>query len=495
MLKISSWETLVLLCLSCAMAAMNSPAQTFTSLLSFDGTDGAYPEAALVQATNGNFYGITPGGGANCAPDGCGTVFEITPAGVLTTLYSLCAKLFCADGAYPEGLTLATDGNFYGTSGGGAGNYGMVLKITPAGTPTTLYSFCTQTNCSDGRNPEAGVVQATDGNFYGTTFYGGTTTCFSGYGCGTVFRVTPGGTLTTLHTFQGYPTDGDSPESTLVQATNGNFYGTTANGGASDACGAYGCGTVFTITSSGTLTTLHSFDGTDGQEPGALVQATDGNFYGITLYRGANDNGTVFKITPAGTLTTLYNFCSQAGCTDGSVPAGLVQATDGNFYGTTGDGGANTTACGGYGCGTIFRITPSGTLATLHSFDDSDGDHGLGLVQATNGNFYGATDFGGANTTACGGYGCGTVFTLGVGLGPFVEILPTSGKVGSTVKILGNNLTGSTSVTFNGTQVQSFAAHSNYITTTVPTGATTGYVQVTTAGGTTLTSNVKFRVP
>ena len=215
------------------------------------------------------------------------------------------------------------------------------------------------------------LIQATDGNFYGTTLLGGDTSICS-EGCGTIFKMTPQGTLTTIHSFND--TDGLEPASGLLQATDGNFYGTTAGGGGS------GHGTVFKITQGGMLITMHSFDGGDGYSAtGNLMQAADGNLYGTTEYGGANNNsivcgssvsgcGTVFKITLAGVLTTLHNFCSQTNCTDGANPyqAGLVQATDGNLYGTTYDGGAKD-------WGTVFRITAGGSLTTLHSFDDSDG--------------------------------------------------------------------------------------------------------------------------
>jgi uncharacterized repeat protein (TIGR03803 family) len=221
------------------------------------------------------------------------------------------------------------------------GLFVAAMQPTQAQTFTTLYSFCAQPNCTDGAVP-SGVVQATDGNLYGTTSGGGAN---GTAGLGTVFRLTVAGALTTLHSFDYY--DGFNPQAALIQGTDGNLYGTTAEGGTGSACtltGA-GCGTIFRITPTGTLTSLYSFcneaNCADGRWPYAgLLQATDGNFYGTTYLGGANDAGTVFQITPAGTLTTLYSFCSQTNCADGSGPwAALIQATDGNLYGVTGGGG------------------------------------------------------------------------------------------------------------------------------------------------------------
>ena len=403
----------------CAMTAVALPAQTFTSLFSFDFADGYYPSAGLVQGTDGNFYGTTAYGGPNAcnSGSGCGTVFKITSGGTLTTLYNLCSQggTSCTDGEYPDaGLIQATDGNLYGTTvAGGANAYGTVFKITTGGTLTTLYSFCPQSGCSDGQNPKQ-LIQATDGNFYGTTGGGG-----ANHG-GTVFKITPSGAMTTLYNSF---TEGEGPSAGLVQAANGDFYGTTSFGGANADCLGSGCGSVFRITQSGTLTTVYSFCSqggtscTDGAYPvGGLIQATDGNFYGTTESGGVNHCisglvsegcGTVFRITTGGTLTTLYNFCSLGGtsCTDGKVPtAGLIQATDGNLYGTTAEGGAN-------GYGTVFEISPTGPMFSLHSFAGAYGAYPYaGLVQATNGAFYGTTAEGGAS-------GDGTVFSLSLGPG------------------------------------------------------------------------------
>ncbi|HEV2423818.1 MAG TPA: choice-of-anchor tandem repeat GloVer-containing protein [Terriglobia bacterium] len=325
------WRALVAALTFCAVAPIASRAQTLTTLYSFASSDGRYVEADLVQATDGNLYGTVAKGG----PHGWGTVFKMTPAGTLTTLHDFDQT----DGGYVTGtLIQGTDGNFYGTTiEGGTTDYGTVYKITPGGTLTTLYNFCSQSRCADGKYPSAGLVQAANGNLYGTTEEGGT------IGAGTVFKITPGGSLTTLYNFcsQSGCTDGANPHGALIQARDGNFYGTTSGED-------NGYGTVFKMTSGGTLTTLYSFCSqsgcTDGEHPfPGLIQASDGNLYGTTKEGGTGGGGTVFKITLSGALTTLYSFCAQSGCTDGEFPEGaLVQGTDGKLYGTTYQGGTAT---------------------------------------------------------------------------------------------------------------------------------------------------------
>ena len=344
-----------------------------------------------MQGINGNFYGVTfNGGGSIDCESGCGTVFEITPAGKLTTLHSFCSRHNCFDGYEPlPQLALATNGRFYGTTiGGGAYHAGTVFEITPEGKLTTIYSFCSQPNCTDGFQPTGGLVQATNGNLYGATYYGGTNCQNSGPppGCGTVFEITPAGQLTTIYSFCSQPNCTDAPSQ------------------------------------------------------GVLVEATDGNFYGTTEGGGANGNyGTVFEITPAGQLTTLYSFCSELFCDDGwSTQPGLVQATNGNFYGTT--------YWGGY----------------PRCSENSNN-------------------------------GCGTMFSLSVGLAPFVKTLPGARIVGGEVGILGGSLTEASSVAFNGTSAQFTVKSPTLILAHVPIGATTGYVTVTTPSGV-LRSNVPFQV-
>lgn len=398
--------------LFCAAAVITAPAQSvvFSTLASFNGSNGAYPYyMSLVQGSDGNFYGTTLAGGTNSSdlcPWGpaCGTVFKIAPDGRLTTLYSFCSQPSCTDGANPWAeLAPGRDGNFYGTTNNGGptsncSGCGTVFKITLAGVLTTLYNFCSQPNCTDGEAPEGALVQGSDGSFYGTTYYGGT------YGYGTVFKISPVGSLTTLYSFCALSvcSDGELPLAGLVQASDGYLYGTTTGGGTNG-----NHGTVFKINPTAPpgqgMTLLYSFCGqpncSDGNGPYApLMQASDGNFYGTSAGGGVYGDGTVFKMTAQGTLTTLHNF--QGYPTDGEWPtAGLVQGRDGNLYGTTFMAGVHNN-------GAVFKITTAGTLTLLHSFDSRDGAGPLGgLVQTPTGFFYGTTYGGGANND-------GTVFSL-----------------------------------------------------------------------------------
>jgi uncharacterized repeat protein (TIGR03803 family) len=387
--------------------AIASHGQGFVTVHSFAGypTEGAWTRMGLIQATNGNFYGTTNSGGDGSCTYGCGTAFEITAGGAFNMLFNFDAFT----GGPSSGLIQANDGNFYGTTGGGGGSpncyesngCGTVYEITPAGTMSTLYSF------SEPATPLSGVIQGSDGNFYGTTYNGGDGSCTSG--CGTIFNVTPAGVLTTLYSFP----DTNVAPGGLLQGTDGNFYGTTLYGGTGNVYNYDGNGTVFELTPSGTLTMLYSFCGqtncTDGGGPTTLIQAADGNFYGTTLYGGAHGSGTVFEVTPAGALTTVYSFCAEHSCIDGSEPTGLMQAADGNFYGTTLHGGGSSV-------GTIFEII-SGQLTRIFKFGHTVGSYPdganpfAGVIQAADGSFYGTTAYGGNNNCS---QGCGTVFTFGL---------------------------------------------------------------------------------
>jgi len=435
----------------CGTVFKITPNGTLTTLYSFCAfslcPDGAAPNGALVQTASGDFYGTTSGGGSSssCAPffyygyyvPGCGTVFKVTPLGLLTTIYNFCSEIACADGAQPiGGLVQGSDGVFYGTTASGGANNtgGTIFKITPDGDLTTLYSFCSLSGCADGQYPSGALVQAANSALYGTTLNGGSSPyCGSVLpylsGCGTVFKVTPSGAFTTVYSFcaQSSCADGASPNAGLVQATNSRFYGTTARGGISESCSD--CGTVFRVTSSGALTTLYSFTGKDdgGFPNSSLIQASDGNLYGTTQFLLP----TIFKITPAGSLTTVSGF-----------PTGV--------------------------------------------------EYSSALIQDTNGSLYATTSYGGQVNATCA-FLCGTIYSLSVGLGPLVKLQPTSGPVGEAVEILGNNLSGATAVSFNGAPATFKVVSDALIKADVPSAATTGKVQVTTPGGT-LVSDVSFRV-
>jgi len=366
-------------------------AQTFKSLHSFDGTDGTFPHGGLVQGKDGNFYGTTELGG----PERLGTVYRITAQGKLSTLHSFNGS----EGYQPHaGLAQGMNGTFYGTTlAGGANDRGTIFTITPTGKLTLLHSF----NGTDGQSPYAGLMLDANGSFFGTTSGGGANDR------GTVFTITATGKLTTLYNFCSLPkcADGIFPVATLMRGVDGRFYGTTLG----DGC-VSSCGTVYTITPSGKLTTLYNFCAqsgcTDGSAPvGGLVQGKDGNFYGLASQGGTNGLGTVYRITAQGKLTTLHKFDGS----DGKSPDGtLVLGADGSFYGTTANGGSGGNCMPG--CGTVFRITASGNLTTLHSFGNgTEGDTpDAGLVQGTAGTFYG--------TTRYGGVGSGSIYRLATGL-------------------------------------------------------------------------------
>ncbi len=300
--------------------------------------------------------------------------------------------------------------------------YGSIFEISTAGKFKNLYTFCSLANCADGEYPRGALIQAPNGNLYGTTLGGGA------YNGGTVFELTPGGKLTTLYSFcaQANCADGQAPQNPLVLAPNGRLYGTSYYGG--PYCIEYGgCGTVFELTTSGKLTTLHQFCST------------------------------------------------QPNCPDGFTPSPLILASDGSLYGTTFHDGAYDLSDG---AGTIFKLTAGGKLTTLYSFDNTSAQWPwTALLQATDGAFYG--------TTLSGSYPSdGTVFAFSAGLAPFVKTQPAFGKVGAAIVILGKNLTGATAVTFNGAAASFAIVSDTEITATVPSDATSGVVQVTTPSAT-----------
>ncbi|MGB8029293.1 MAG: choice-of-anchor tandem repeat GloVer-containing protein [Terracidiphilus sp.] len=399
-------------------------AGTETILYSFgaSSSDGSLPTAGLIIDSAGNLYGTTGNGGVDVG----GTVFKIGASDTETILHSFG---FAADGVGPDSdLVMDSAGNFYGTTVAGGANVGTVFKVSPGTggtyTETILYSF--RASPADGASPHAGLIMDSAGNLYGTTYWGGAN-CLALGGCGTAFKVAPDGTETVLHSFGASATDGIWPHAGLVMDSAGNLYGTTVNGGAnSDGHTAYGAGAVFKISpgAAGTYTEtiLYSFgaSATDGTWPGAgLILDNAGNLYGTTEYGGANGygaagwgDGTVFKISASGTETILYSFGASA--TDGGGPlAGLIMDSAGNLYGTTAFGGANDAAAGGDG--TVFEIGASGTETILYSFGASatDGQRPYaGLTMDGAGNLYGTTLYGGSNGLGSAVSGYGTVFVI-----------------------------------------------------------------------------------
>ena len=467
----SSRRIAITIALFCFAAVVASPAQTFNTIFTFNGFNGDGPLAPLTQGTNGKFYGTSQGG----SPNRGGTVFELTPSGEMPMRYGFCALTNCDDGRQPVASVIqAANGSFVGvTTEGGNGSFcfssntcGTFFEITAAGQLNTLYNFCSQVNCGDGYSPASTPVEA-NGNFYGADAFGGADSA------GLIYEIAADGTFSIRYTFcsQTNCADGSGP-SGLVRGANGNFFGST------NFFGKNGSGTIFEITSSGQLTTLYNFTGFSGDVGGAnLIQASNGNLYGTTL-NFANFVGEIFELTKTGKFVILYTFCCQAQLSD---PVGLIQASDENFYGIANQGGANFN-------GGIFKMTPSGKVSTYINFPScqftcADGFNPTGLMQATDGNFYGVMDAGGLGN-CFGRAGCGTVYKVTTGLPPFVALQPNYGKVGSNVKILGNNLTGTAGVTFNGTPAAFTVVSDTYIKATVPPAATTGTLEVVTSSGT-----------
>jgi uncharacterized repeat protein (TIGR03803 family) len=471
---LSKFSVLAILVVSLTAALHAQP--TFSVLYNFgsQANDPFQPfySGILAQGQDGALYGSALGG-----RNFYGSIYRITTAGMLSILYDF------TDIPLPYGgLTLGTDGNFYGTAyGGGSFGYGSVFVMAPDGSLNTLYTF---TDGKDGALPISPPVEGEDGYFYGTTC----PKCNNQGGYGSIYKIGSTGGFTRLYKCDD--THCNSPTAPLVQATNGTFYGVSQEGG------SHGDGTVFKITSTGKLTVLYNFcsqlDCADGVGPiGPLVQASNGNFYGTTINGGANGFGEVFKITPAGKLTVLH---SMNGNPDGSAPfAGLVQATDGNFYGANAYGG-DPSICPS-NCGTLFKITPQGVFSVLYTFNQTTGQLPYStLYQHTNGVLYGATQEGGTgNVSPCSGGNCGVLYSLNIGAAPFVRLLSTSRSVGATVEILGQGLTSVSSVKFGGVAASYAVASDTYLTATVPTGAKTGTVTVKTASGT-LKSNREFLV-
>ena len=371
---------------------------SFTNLVFFN--NATLPYGGLVQAADGNLYGVTESGGDH----NLGSIYRLDTNGAFATVYSFTGG---GDGANPYSrLMRAADGNLYGTAlSGGTFGGGTVFKFTTNGLFTWLYSF---TGGFDGAQPFAPLVQAPDGLLYGTAAAGGA----AGYGA--VFRITTRGVVTPLYSFGG-TNDGAYPYGGMAVGTDDQLYGTTAGGGTSGG-GNSGLGTVFQMGLNGAFRSLHSFSGSDGAYPyGDLTLGTDGKLYGTTAGSRTNAGsrityGTVFTISPDTTFTPLYSF---TGGSDGVAPfAGLIEASDGSFYGTATVGGSSD--------GTLFRITPTGAVTPLYAFNGGDGANPYApLAQGLDGNLYGTTSLQGVN-------GGGTLFRFTLSAPPFIAVQPAS---------------------------------------------------------------------
>ena len=454
--------------------------QTYEVLYNFgDPPSPAIPYSALVEDSAGNFYGTTTWGGASEH----GTIFKLAPDGTMTVLHS-----FGDDGDAPRaGLIWDESGNLYGTTSNGgcspASCFGTVFKLDPSNTLTTLHAF---SSFQEGADPRGSLIRDEAGNLYGTTNYGGLLPNGS-TGRGIAFKLDPSGVMTTLHVFGSGPDDGFFPKAGLIRDTAGNLYGTTS--GLSEERGGvrYADGSIFRIDAAGTLTTLHSFNKVDGAVPiGALLRDDSGNLYGTTSEGGANNLGTIFRLDSSGALTTLYEFTGP----DGANPkAALIRDDLGNLYGTTANGGDTS--------GTVFRIDSLGNFTRLHKLNEGSewAREGIWprapLFLDASGNLVGTTPSGGCCTPN------GVIFRVNLQAAepPVITgFSPTVGPSGTNVTISGTGLTGATAVTFNGVASESFSASPFSITATVPPNAITGKIAVTTTGGTAF-SSTNFTVP
>lgn len=449
------WGCLAILMLA-AFTGVGS-AQTVTTVYDFTNVTAANPVGPLTQRRDGNLIGTAS------AP-GNGSVYSLSTGGFTSTLFQFNGT----NGTGPGwGLTLGGNGASYGTTPfGGASNLGVLFLLDSTGVYSVIHEF---SGGSDGGLPAGPPIEASDGNLYGAT-YG------VAAGLSTIYKYAlSSGVFTTIYQFD--QAHGEGIYAPLVQAADGTLYGTASLGGANN------CGTIFQLTKVGKLQWYYSFPcGAGGSTPlSPLIQAADGNLYGTTDVGGSFDgSGTIFKVDRNRKVSILYTFAGNK--MDGRNPAGgLVQATDGNLYGTTVGGGRA-------GVGTLFQISTVGAYKQLAAFSKTTPQTPqASLLQHTNGKLYGTATYGGR-------FGFGAVYSLDLGLGPFVTFVAPTGKVGGTAQILGQGLTGTTSVSFNGVNATTFKVVSDtYLTATVPTGATSGLVVVTTPTGG-LTSNVKFRI-
>jgi uncharacterized repeat protein (TIGR03803 family) len=367
--------------------AATAPRQvTFTFCKQSKCADGRAPEGSLVFDSAGNMYGTASGGGAH----GHGEIFKITPSGQQQILYSFCSQPGCSDGSQPQsGVVMDSSGNLFGTAGAGANFGGVAYELTAGGTYQVLYQFCSQPLCVDGNTPQGTLTLDGNGNLFGTTYSGGAA------GKGTVFEIPSGGTETVLYSFCSLAAcaDGALPTSSVIMDTDGNMYGTTQTGGANNR------GTIFELAADNTESVLYSFcpqvNCTDGTYAfGGLSMDSKGDLFGTTIYGGGANSGTVFELPKGGTEMVLYSFCALANCADGKNPfSGVIVDKKGTIFGTTEYGGNNND-------GTAFSLTSAGQLNWSDNFCNRTkcGDGSVpvaGLVRGPKNYLYGSTASGG----------------------------------------------------------------------------------------------------
>jgi uncharacterized repeat protein (TIGR03803 family) len=456
-------ELLIIALIVTILPLVTASAQTYTVLHYFncvvEGCDPTYT-SLLAQGRDGNLYGTASGGPGS---SGNGTVFMITPEGTLTTLHAFDGT----DGSTPYGgLVLGPDGDLYGTTetGTGTSSWGTIFKITPSGAFTTLYVF--PFGVEDGAAvPMTAPTLGNDGNFYGVTGVG------EGLATGVAYRYSPTSGYTTLSTLTN-TLPGSAFFAPLIQGSDGNFYSTCYAGDDSSA------GSVYSVSPTGVIKVVYNFNadaayGGWGYAP--LVQDASGFLYGVEAQGGPLGGGVVFRVNPSnGRIALLHNFIEQDQSGGGWIPAGgLVLGTDGNLYGSANAGGANND-------GVLFKVTKSKVYTQLFAFDGTDGARPESTsMQHTNGIIYGVT--------------AGVVYSLDVGMKPFIALLFSGGQVGTSVGILGQGFEGTKRVEFNGVAASFTVVSGTYMTAVVPSGATTGFVTVTTRTGG-LKSNKKFVV-
>lgn len=445
--------TLVLTLTMWVLIADKAVGQTYRDLHDFNcATEGCGPDytSLLAQGRDGNLYGTASFGGLY----GDGTIFRIAANGSVTTLHNFDGT----DGMYPYGgLILGADGNFYGTTFyGGANNLGTLFRVTPSGVLTVLHAF--GGGVSDGTLPMSTPTLANDGNYYGVAEVGDNTHD------GMMYKYSPSSGYTIVATL-GNNIPGSGLFAPLIQGIDGNFYSTSYDGGVN------GSGTVYSLSPTGAVNVIYNFDtlhGGWGYAP--VVQDSQGNLFGTEAQGGTDDGGVIFGTTTSGNFKSLYNFINYCpGQAYGCVPAGgLVFGNDSNLYGSTYRGGPNND-------GVFFKITRAGAYTQLATLNGANGAGLVGTpIQHTSGTIYGLASTGGA-------YGGGVLYSLNVGLKPFVSLLFSSGKAGTLVGILGQGFSTAHSVSFNGVASSFKVISKGYLVAKIPSGATSGFVVVQTS--------------